>query len=193
MLNLKRSPIVFGLMSLIVGVVAVSCTKELPPPAQMESESNKSKKEPKCVISQNAVLGIELGMTLKKAKSQADNLQFERTYDGEGVPLVKVSESGREIMTLYAGEEDLGDSLNENAKIEMISVSDKNCKTAQGVHPGMRVKDAEGKYGKVVNILMTEIESREYVTFAEQPKWASFRLNEGSIYESGKNSTKQYE
>ena len=48
--------------------------------------------------------------------------------------------------------------------------------TAHGIHPGSLVSDAESVYGKITRIDRSEIESREYVTFANQPPHLTFRL-----------------
>ena len=60
------------------------------------------------------------------------------------------------------------------------------CHTASGVHPGMKIKDVEAKLGKVKRIQLSEIEAREYATFARQPKHFGFRVEQGTGIYSGK-------
>jgi len=64
--------------------------------------------------------------------------------------------------------------------------------TAQLIHAGSMVKDAESVYGKVVKVEKSEIESREYVTFAHQSPNMTFRLDAGSgVFEAGSSVTRQ--
>ena len=64
--------------------------------------------------------------------------------------------------------------------------------TSQLIHAGSLVRDAESVYGKLVKVEKSEIESREYVTFARQPSNLIFRLDNGSgIFESGSSTSTQ--
>lgn len=60
----------------------------------------------------------------------------------------------------------------------------------------MKIKDAEAKLGKVKKIIMSEIEAREYVTFARQPKHFTFEVERGTGIYPGKggapNQTRRY-
>jgi hypothetical protein len=99
-------------------------------------------------------------------------------------------------MTLYAGEEDRDAKINETAIIEFIEVWSKNFQTAEGVRPAMKVAEVEKKYGKVKEIMISEIESREFATFANQPEGIQFRLlSEDSTagnYAKGESKTTRY-
>ena len=50
----------------------------------------------------------------------------------------------------------------------------------------MKIKDAEAKLGKVKGIQLSEIEAREYATFARQPKHFGFRVEQGAGIYPGK-------
>lgn len=63
------------------------------------------------------------------------------------------------------------------------------CHTTSGVHPGIKIKDAESKLGKVKGIQLSEIEAREYATFARQPKHFGFRVEQGTGIYPGKGET----
>lgn len=149
------------------------------------------------LITSDSAGKVKLGMTIAEARKAMKGFNFERTSDGEGVALIGINKDGSEyIMTLYAGEEDSEAKIDENAKIEFIEVWFANYKTAAGVHPRMNVSDVEKKYGKVKEIMLSEIESREFADFANQPKGLQFRLMSDNamagVYLKGKNKTMKY-
>ncbi len=110
--------------------------------------------------------------------------------------MIAVKQGEVELMTLYANEEDREKPINENAKIENIEVWDSQFKTAEGVHAKMKLSEVEKIYGKVTKIIKSEIESREFAEFANQPKGLLFRLeapeSDAGIYSEGQRETKRY-
>lgn len=135
-------------------------------------------------------------MTVAAARRAMKGFRLSRLSDGEGVALIKVSKGRKEVMTLYAGEEDRDARINERAKIEQIRVWDSRFKTRNGIHPSMLVKDAERVLGKTVRVFVSEIESREYVVFRKKPKGLMFRVDvdtmgkylTAGIYQNGERS-----
>jgi hypothetical protein len=143
-------------------------------------------------ITSNSAGGVRLGMTLEQARRTLSNCQLRRTQDGEGIALVGVRCSGREVMSFYAGEEDRDAKVNWKRRIELIEVWDKRFKTADRVHPGMLLRDAEKILGKVSEIIITQIESREFVTFRKNRKGIEYRTY-GGLYTRPNYTTKMYE
>lgn len=148
------------------------------------------------LITENSAGKVKLGMTVAEVRQAVKPFTLSRTSDGEGIALIAVNQGKNTIMTLYAGEENADAKINENAKIEQIEVWDKSYQTAKGVRVGMLLSEAETKYGKVQKVVMSEIESREYAEFANQPKGLDFRLiakNENAgIYPKGERATTEY-
>ncbi|HXG83151.1 MAG TPA: hypothetical protein VNI84_03900 [Pyrinomonadaceae bacterium] len=145
-------------------------------------------------ITSNSVGFVRLGMTVNQARTALKGYKLKRTSDGEGVSLIEVSRNGKAVMNLFAGEADAGDAINGRAKIEFIEVTDTSYKTADGVHPQMMVKEVERRLGKLKKIEVSEIEQREFATFAKKPKNLSFliRGDEGDyagIYAEGKRES----
>ena len=99
-------------------------------------------------------------------------------------------------MTLYADEEDPERPIDETARIMNIEVWDPRFKTANGVHPNMKLVDAEKAFGKVKKIIRSEIESREFAEFTTKTDGFMFRLMgpdfEAGIYPQGKAETTRY-
>ncbi len=139
---------------------------------------------------------IRHGMTVSEARTAMKSATFKRTGDGEGLALIGVSQGGVQLMTLYAGEEDAAAAINEKATIEFIEVWSPTYKTAAGVHCGMKLSEAENKMGKVQEIMMSEIESREFVTFAAETPGLQCRLSGGGEtagdYANGQSTTSRY-
>lgn len=158
--------------------------------------STESEMASKYMIDSDSVGAIKLGMTVAEAKKVMPEANFTRSSDGEGIALIGVLQNKDVLMTLYAGEEDSEAAIDENAKIEFIEVWSSEYKTAEGVHPNMKLSDAEKKYGKVKEIQMSEIESREYAKFANHPKGFDFRLSAknsmAGMYKEGKMKTSKY-
>ena len=143
-------------------------------------------------ITRNSVGGIKLGMTIDQARQTLRSCRFKRTSDGEGAALIGVRCSAKEIVTIFAGEEDVEAPINEKAKIEFIEVWDKRFKTKQGVHKGMLVSEIEKRLGTVTKIILTEIESREFVTFRRKQAGIYYRIY-GGIYAPGETTTTRYQ
>jgi hypothetical protein len=143
-------------------------------------------------ITSNSAGGVRLGMTLEQARRALPNCKLRRTEDGEGIALVGVRCSGREVMSFYAGEEDRDAKVNWKRRIEIIEVWDKRFKTADRVHPNMLLRDAEKILGKVREIVVTQIESREFVTFRKKRKGIEYRTY-GGIYTGPNVTTTKYE
>ncbi len=130
------------------------------------------------LITANSIGGIKLGMTMREAKRVASNATFERETDGDGVPLMWVSdEHGFAAELYYEYDYDVPEApVRDDAVINFMSAWGEDAETAEGAKIDMRISDLERIYGEVKEIWMSEIESREYVEFANQPSGFSFRV-----------------
>jgi hypothetical protein len=139
---------------------------------------------------------IKIGMTVSEARKAMPGFAFKRTSDGEGLALVSVEKAGDTHMVLFAGEDDPDSKIDEKARVEYIEVFSPNYKTSEGLSPGMKLDQAEKLSGKITEIILSEIESREYATFAKGPKGFSIRLMNGNgmagVYAKGSNTTTKY-
>lgn len=147
-------------------------------------------------ITENSAGNVRIGMTIAEVRKAVAPMKLERSSDGEGIALIAVKSGEEIVMTLFAGEEDRDAKINEAAKVEYIMVWDKSFRTAAGVHPEMRIADAEKIYGKVKQIIRSEIESREYVTFTNQPAGIEIRIlgkdDMAGVYVQGASRTDKY-
>lgn len=145
-----------------------------------------------CVISDAGIGPVRLGMTLREAKRAFPHAALTRTSDAEGVAFVSVVAGKDELMTLYANEDDADKPIDWSKKIASIETFHPGCVTAGGVHPGMPVRQAEKKLGKVARIVQSEIESREYLYFSRQPGNLIFRLDYTGIFPEGRHETEKF-
>jgi hypothetical protein len=129
-----------------------------------------------CVIADSAIGKLELGMTVTEAKASWPEATFSRTSDGEGVALIDVSVGSDQMIVAYAGEDDAESPVDSTKPMKQLETFSDKCVTANGVHPGMLVSDAEKIIGKTRSVATSEIESREYIEFEKQPVWMTIRL-----------------
>ena len=149
-----------------------------------------------CLIQKDSIGGIKLGQSLKQVKQKFPKAKMERTSD-DGVALVAITLSKDVLVFAFQdGEEDPDAPIKLHKKIDFLETDSSACHTASGVHPGMKIKDAEAKLGKVKKIIMSAIESREYAIFTRHPKHFEFRMEMGTGIYPGKgrapNQTRRY-
>ena len=148
------------------------------------------------LITSNSVGNLRIGMTVEQARRALSGFKFSRGTDGEGIAMIEIGRGKRLYMTVFAGEFDVDKPIDENAKIEFIEVFDSRYRTARGVFPRMRLRDVEQKMGKLKNIVLSEIEAREFGTFTNQPDGIDIRLQgrngTAGVYGNGQSETKRY-
>ena len=121
-----------------------------------------------------------------------EKLKFERTSDGEGVALVAIY-FGADTVIAYLREDDPNTHVDLTKPISSLEAMTPGFKTDKGVHPRSLIADVEKVYGKTVRIDKSEIESREYITFENQPAYLNFRIDAGSgLFEGDSMSTTRY-
>ena len=147
-------------------------------------------------ITANAVGGIKVGMTVNQARAVMPEATFTRVSDGEGIALISVEQAGDQVLRLFADEYDPEGPIDDSAKISLIEVLSPAYRTEDEVHVGMTIEDAEAIYGEVTEIMMSEIESREYVEFTNSPSGLFFRVTgesgEAGVYPEMDNLTQRY-
>ncbi|MEZ5345529.1 MAG: hypothetical protein R2681_08245 [Pyrinomonadaceae bacterium] len=132
------------------------------------------------LVTKNSVGKVKLGMTVGEAKKIWKDYKFERTSDAEVSTMIAVKKGSEMIMRIYTGEADDSHEnppIKNGERIEYVEIWSKNFQTAEGAHPKMSVRAAENVYGKVKNIIRSELEMREFAEFAKQPAGIDFRLS----------------
>lgn len=143
-----------------------------------------------CLIQKDGIGGIKLGQNLKQIKQKFPKAKMDKTSDADGVSFITITLS-KDILVFASqdGEDDPDAPIKLHKKINFLETDSPTCHTTSGVHPGMKIKDAEAKLGQVKGIQLSEIEACEYATFARQPKHFGFRVEQGAGIYSGKGET----
>jgi hypothetical protein len=135
---------------------------------------------------------VRLKMTLNEARLALPAASFARTSDGDGVALVEISFGKDDSLTVSAEEDDRATPIDWSRTIVTIETFSERFHTAEGVHPGSLVTDVIRLFGPVREIVKSEIESREYITFARQPAALTFRLDYTGVFDSGTRRTTRF-
>lgn len=145
-----------------------------------------------CSITENGIGPVKLGMTLLDAKQAFPMATFSRGSDGEGVALVNVTTKESLVMVLFAGDIDRDKPIDWSKRISFMETFSPKCATRLGVHPGSLVSDTERLYGKIQKIVRSEIESRQYARFKNQPRGMIFRIDYSGVFQEGQPETIRY-
>lgn len=144
-----------------------------------------------------AQVGMTLG-ELKKALAEQAEFKIESPFIVDFDAIAIVQKGQPQYYILYPA----GIPMSDDDIIEALVTDNQNYQTADGVGPGILLKQAEVVYGEATLSYNTMNESREYVKFARQPSPdIAFRLGTGNddslagIYPSPAkelNETKDY-
>ena len=136
--------------------------------------------------------GVRLGMTLDDARRALPGVVFERRSDGDGAALVGVALGKDDELVLWADEDDPGRPIDWSRPIVTIMTFSAAFHTREGVHAGSLVTDVIPIFGPVLEISVSDIESRQFVTFERQPAWLTFRLDYSGLFPPGARSTTRF-
>ena len=144
---------------------------------------------PAYVISAAGVGPIALGMTLEEARRAAPQARFERTQDGDGAALIGVTFPDDQLLVIDAHEDDVSAPVDWTRRVEAIEAYGDQFRTSEGAHPGAMAHDLAKVFGPASTVDRSEIESREFVTFARQPDYLTIRLDSSSGQFDGHSRT----
>jgi hypothetical protein len=133
------------------------------------------------LLTPNSAGDIRAGMTVADVRKIGNGIKLTRTEGMDGVEALKVEQGSEQLMLIYPCTDIEGSRYNENSKIELIQTWNPGFRTAEGIHPNMKLSDLEKKYGKI-KITQGEIGSPS-AEFKNMPKM-SFDV-EGAIFKDG--------
>ncbi len=96
-------------------------------------------------------------------------------------------------MVAYAGENDPEAAIEWSSPIEMLEVFSPAFRTRDGIRVGALVDDVVRILGAVTEILVSEVEARQFIRFAHQPDGITFRLDYTGVFPPGESRTQQYQ
>ncbi len=134
-----------------------------------------------CPIHANGMGGVKIGQTLSQVKRQFPQARFSATRDAEGA-LFTAIQFNRQTEILAHIDEDTG-------KIDFLETFSAACKTADGIHPKMPLREVVKRWGSLKQITMSEIEMRQFAEFPRQAKWLTVRVDGGDFSAVGDDLT----
>ena len=144
------------------------------------------------LITASAMGQVRLRMTLDQARRALPDASFSRTSDGDGAALVEITVGQDTSLSVWAHEDDPASPIDWSKRIVTIETFSAAFHTREGIHPGSLVVEAARFFGPVREIVKSEIESREYVTFSRQPPALTFRLDYTGIFSPGLRRTTSF-
>jgi hypothetical protein len=185
----RAAALVASVCALTVQLSCLAAAREGPVVQQRVPPSRDAER----LITASSMGRIRLGMTLDQARQAlGPTAVLSRTSDGDGAALVAVTEGPEDMLTLWANEDDPATPIDWARPIEYIQTFNAAFQTAEGVQPGALVTDVVRIFGPVTEIVASEIESRQFITFARQPSALTFRLDYTGIFAAGTRRTTQF-
>src|SRR5579864_7137781 len=160
--------------------------------AQPKSPASGAGKTSGCAIKVNEVGPIRGGMTIRAARQALPGATFKLTEEiGGQISFFAVTRAGKKLFDIYPDQQD---GIKETSKVETIRVYDAECKTADGLYPGMPLIGAETTVGPLKRLVIEQSEKREYAQFEKLPSWLEIQTGSGEagLYEPGQHCTAAY-
>ncbi|MEZ5343939.1 MAG: hypothetical protein R2681_00145 [Pyrinomonadaceae bacterium] len=149
------------------------------------------------LITSDSIGDVKIGMTVAEVRQTLKPIILSRTSDGDGAALIEVKRGEEILMNLYAGEEDSEAPVDDKAVVEFIETWNPDFRTSEGIRPRTKLSELEKQYGAVKEIIISEIEAREFADFERQPDGIQFRaMNDfgmAGIYEKDEMTTTKYD
>ena len=144
-------------------------------------------------ITATAMGPIVLGVTLEEARREAPAAEFRRATDGDGAALVRIAFAPNESLLVWTGEEDPAAPIDWTRKIQTVETLASTFTINGLIAPGTTVAFAADVWGPVQDIVESEIESRQFVTFERQPAAFTLRLDYTGEFPPGSRHTTRYQ
>ena len=140
-------------------------------------------------ITSSSMGPVRLNMTLGTVRQMLPKASFERGTDGDGAALIRVTFGPDDSLVLWAGEEDPEAPIDWSRQVITISTFSGTFHTVDGIRPGSLVSDVSRILGPIHEVVVSEIESRQFITFTRQPSWLTFRLDYTGIFPASARRT----
>jgi hypothetical protein len=144
-------------------------------------------------ITGSAVGPIALGMTLEDARRETPAAEFRRTSDGDGAALVEIVLGPNASMLVQTDEDNPEAPIDWTGRIQSIETFAAGFNIAGLIAPGTSVEAATRVWGPVQDIVVSEIEARQFISFENQPEGVTLRLDGTGQFPRGVRHTRQYQ
>ena len=119
-------------------------------------------------ITNEAAGTVQLGMSSAEILAAFPSVTAKTEKDGEGITWMTLNLKGESLMSVLLDEYD--------HTAVLIRVTSPKFVTEQGVRVGENLHSAAEKLGGLTEIQWTEMESREFASFANEPKNVDFQV-----------------
>ncbi|MEL6980302.1 MAG: hypothetical protein AAGM38_16720 [Pseudomonadota bacterium] len=126
-------------------------------------------------IEDGSILGVAVGMTLSEAKDAAP--QAEWAYEPRYMVDFSASCARLDQVEAFCALVFEAPDETPSDRIEAIAVTTPEVATKEGARVGMPIAAVEALYGDVTLSYTWDNEGREYLNFAEAPRYLGFRAN----------------
>ena len=116
-----------------------------------------------CTITPEGIGGVKLGQTLAQVKRAFPHMKVRSESDAEGVEMWRLPVALNAVVYAHVEE-------GRRGRIDFLETFSAACQTQDGVHPAM-----------LRNIIMSEIEMRQFAQFARQPARIGLRVEGGDF------------
>lgn len=136
--------------------------------------------------------GLSIGMKFGEISEVIPNSTLEMKRGADGLPLLSVFLEDQLLLIAYSEDSNGSLDINYDNRISHIETFNSACQTEAGVSPGTLTESAERIYNGITTITKSEMESREYVDFRNQPSKLKFRIDYSGIYTEHPRKTTKY-
>lgn len=127
-----------------------------------------------CTITPEGIGGVKLGQTLAQVKRAFPHIKIRSESDAEGVEMWRLPVAPNAVVYAHVEE-------GRRGRIDFLETFSAACQTQDGVRPAMRLTQVAQKWGRLRNIIMSEIEMRQFAEFARQPARIGLRVEGGDF------------
>jgi hypothetical protein len=144
-----------------------------------------------CLITENGVGPLRIGMTLGEARKAWPEAKFERRAGLDDLTELAVVVDRQTLVISDIGYDIPPGALPDKTVLQNLATYHPWCKDARGMGSGSLLSDAATAYGGLVVIRKSDIEQREYASFKAAPPRMHFRVDYTSIFypESPRSTT----
>ena len=172
--------------------IVIAAASVVPPGVSHAAATNAQQGE--CKITSSGIGPLSLGMTVKEAKTAFPQATFNVADSAEDTVALEARSGKEQVLLSQVGDKlPAGKTLPDTTKLKSLETYSEKCRDENGIGPGTLLDDAVARLGGVKEIVMSEVESRQYVTFQQHPKGRWYRIDNSGVFAEGSpRRTTQY-
>ncbi len=121
------------------------------------------------LITARSIGPVRMGMTMAALRKALPKARMSEASDGEGPDWICIERGKRDSIFIQMAGSRVSPGPRTD-KVYMIQTFSPKYRTRDGVHVGMRLRDVELRWGKLVKYEHSSIEDRSFAFFPRMPK-----------------------